>query len=53
MEKVKIANLRIYVNALNLVTFADQDIFDPEVEDGDGQYYPQNRVINTGLSVTF
>ncbi|MEL6190935.1 MAG: TonB-dependent receptor [Bacteroidota bacterium] len=53
MEKVKIANLRIYVNALNLVTFADQDIFDPEVEDGNGQYYPQNRVINTGLSVTF
>lgn len=53
VSRINIANLRIYVNGLNLVTFADQDIFDPEVENGSGQYYPQSRVINTGLSVTF
>ncbi|MEM8898503.1 MAG: TonB-dependent receptor [Bacteroidota bacterium] len=53
VSKINISNVRIYVNGLNLVTFADQDIFDPEVENGNGQYYPQSRVINTGLSVTF
>ncbi len=46
-------NIRVYVNALNLLTISNRDIIDPEVSSGSGQYYPQSRVINTGLSVTF
>lgn len=52
-EKIKLRGLRVYVNALNLVTFSKQDVFDPEAENGAGVYYPQARILNTGLSVTF
>ena len=45
--------VRIYVNALNLVTWDKLKVFDPESNDTAGNYYPQSRVINTGLSVTF
>ncbi|MEM7658540.1 MAG: SusC/RagA family TonB-linked outer membrane protein, partial [Bacteroidota bacterium] len=53
LDKVKIGNLRVYVNGLNLVTIAANNIFDPEATAGNGVYYPQSRVINTGLSLTF
>jgi len=52
-NKVGITNLRLYVNGLNLVTWDKFDIFDPEAVSGSAQYYPQSRVINTGVTVTF
>lgn len=53
LEKAGIGNVRVYVNGLNVFTFAKQKVFDPEFESGSGQYYPQSRVINTGLTLTF
>ena len=53
MEKAKISNFRIFVNALNLFTISKMDIFDPEATAGSGVYYPQSRVLNVGFSVTF
>ena len=53
INKVKLGSLRVYLNGLNLVTFSKQKVFDPEATNGAGTYYPQSRVINTGLSVTF
>ena len=52
-KKAAINNLRIYVNGLNLVTWGRQDIIDPESINSSLQYYPQSRVINTGVTVTF
>ena len=52
-DKARIGGLRVYVNGLNLATFAANKIFDPEATASSGVYYPQSRVINTGLSVTF
>jgi len=52
-KKVGINSLRIYVNGLNLHTWAKQDIFDPESANSSLQYYPQARIINTGVTVTF
>ncbi|WP_020601517.1 SusC/RagA family TonB-linked outer membrane protein [Spirosoma spitsbergense] len=54
-SKVGLNNLRVYVNGLNLATYAPamKGIYDPESTAGNGQYYPQARVINTGLSVSF
>ena len=46
-------NLRVYVNGLNVFTIDKHGIFDPEATNGAGTYYPQARVINTGLSLTF
>lgn len=53
LESAGLENLRIFVNAFNLVTWSKQDIFDPEVEAGNGVVYPQNRVVNFGFNVTF
>ena len=61
-SKVGLNNLRVYVNGLNLATYAPamKGLFDPESTSGsttsatgNGQYYPQARVVNAGLSVSF
>jgi len=52
-ERVGINNLRVYANGLNLFTIDKFNIFDPEVVSSSGQYYPQSRIINLGLNVTF
>lgn len=52
-EKIGVANLRIYANGLNLLTWDKLNVYDPETVSTTGQYYPQARVISTGLSVTF
>lgn len=53
LGKVGLSNARVYVNALNLITWDKYKIFDPETTSGSGQYYPQARVINTGVRLTF
>jgi TonB-linked SusC/RagA family outer membrane protein len=55
IQKIGLSNLRLYVNGLNLVTWNKykNKLFDPETTNGGGQYYPQARVINTGLRLTF
>lgn len=52
-SKIGISNLRIYANGLNLLTFSKQKIYDPESTSSSGQYYPQARVVNMGVSVKF
>jgi TonB-linked SusC/RagA family outer membrane protein len=58
LRKIKIDNLRIYVNGNNLFTFCDKLLkyFDPER--GEGPYgaeydYPLTKSYNLGLNVTF
>ena len=52
-SKIGISNLRIYANGLNLLTFSKEKIYDPESTNTSGQYYPQARVVNMGVSVKF
>jgi len=52
-QRVSISNLRLYVSALNLATWDKMKIYDPEATQGDGKYYPQSRLINTGIRITF
>jgi hypothetical protein len=52
-EKVGLNNLRVYINGLNLLTWDKTDVFDPESLNGNAQYYPQSRIINTGVTLTF
>jgi hypothetical protein len=47
------SNLRVYVNGLNLLTWDKLKVYDPESNSATGQYYPQARVINGGVSVSF
>lgn len=52
-QKLGMSNFRVYVNGLNLITWDELGIFDPESTNSSGQYYPQARIINVGARVTF
>ncbi|GAA5224955.1 SusC/RagA family TonB-linked outer membrane protein [Membranihabitans marinus] len=51
--KVGLTGLRLYVNALNLITFDEMKIWDPESTNSAGTFYPQARILNAGLTVQF
>ena len=53
VAKARLGSLRFYVNGLNLITFTKQKVYDPEGNNSAGTNYPQARVVNTGLSLTF
>ncbi len=53
LKKTGIGNLRLYASGFNLVTWDKMKIWDPESTTGNGQYYPQARIINLGVRVTF
>jgi TonB-linked SusC/RagA family outer membrane protein len=48
-----ISNLRVFTNAFNLFTFNKFKLWDPESSAGEGVYYPQQKIVNVGASVTF
>ncbi|NQD69760.1 TonB-dependent receptor [Sphingobacterium shayense] len=53
LEKAKISNLRLYVSGMNLLTWSKNKVYDPESTNQLGQYYPQSRLINAGVMVSF
>lgn len=53
LERMKISNLRVYVSGLNLLTWSKIKVLDPEATNELGQYYPQARLINAGVMVSF
>jgi hypothetical protein len=53
LNKIKLSNLRVFVNGLNVFTIDKVKVFDPEATVESGVYYPQARVINAGISLTF
>ena len=52
-SKIGLSNLRVYVNGLNLLTFDKIKVWDPEATTNSGQYYPQSRVVSTGVRLAF
>ncbi|RYF72591.1 MAG: TonB-dependent receptor, partial [Cytophagaceae bacterium] len=53
-KKIGISSLRIYANGLNLFNIVNNlGSFDPEADNATGQYYPQSRILNTGLTLRF
>ena len=53
LEKLKMSNIRLYVSGLNLLTWSKAKVLDPEATNQLGQYYPQSRLINAGVMVSF
>lgn len=53
LEKWKMSNLRVYLSGLNLMTWSKIKVLDPEATNQLGQYYPQSRLINAGIMVSF
>jgi TonB-linked SusC/RagA family outer membrane protein len=55
LSKIKIKRARFYVNGYNLFSFDNLKEFgiDPEVIDDNGLQFPQNKVVNFGVNLTF
>lgn len=53
LSKIKMQSVRFYLNAFNLFTITKVKDYDPEGNSGSGQFYPQQRIVNLGLNVTF
>jgi TonB-dependent starch-binding outer membrane protein SusC len=53
LSKIKMQSIRLYLNAFNLFTITKVKDYDPEGNSGSGQFYPQQRIINAGINVTF
>lgn len=54
-QKVKIENARIYLSGINLLTWTQEDDYDPEKKTNDDRNrdYPQSKVYSIGLNITF
>jgi len=53
LSKIGLKNCRVYTNGLNMFTWDKLKIFDPETVNATGQYYPQSKIMNLGLTATF
>ena len=56
VSKVRLSNAMVYVEGRNLLTFAEQDIVDPEHGGASGYAYfelPQVKSITFGLNIGF
>ena len=52
-KKAGMSALRIYLSGVNLLTFSDFKLWDPELNGNYGQVYPTTRNITIGLNVNF
>lgn len=53
-SRTPISALRMYVNGFNLLTWDKLKVIDPEAAPGNrGNFYPQQRIYNLGVNVTF
>lgn len=53
IKKIGVRNVRVYFSGANLFVWSKMKIFDPEIENTTGTYYPQQRTLNLGLNLTF
>ncbi|UIR56434.1 TonB-dependent receptor [Sphingobacterium sp. SRCM116780] len=52
-ERLGISSFRIYASGMNLLTWSKLKMYDPESTNTLGHYYPQARLINTGILLSF
>ncbi|MCJ8164300.1 TonB-dependent receptor [Pontibacter sp. E15-1] len=53
LNKVGTRSLRVFANGNNLITWSKMKTYDPEAPAGRGQFYPQMKVYNAGVSLQF
>ncbi|MFT4204454.1 MAG: TonB-dependent receptor [Chitinophagaceae bacterium] len=53
IEKLKLQRVRVYANAFNLFTITKVKDYDPEGSSTSGQFYPQQRIVNMGATISF
>jgi hypothetical protein len=53
LGNLRISSLRVYLSGYNLFVFDHIKVQDPETSNAGGTYYPQQRVYNVGVNVSF
>ncbi|RRB10496.1 SusC/RagA family TonB-linked outer membrane protein [Larkinella knui] len=53
LSRIKVRNLRVFLNGSNLFTWDKLKYFDPEGTNELGGFYPQEKIYNLGLNLTF
>ena len=53
LKRYSVKNMRLYLQATNVLTFSPWKIWDPELDDPRGVRYPQLSVFNAGLRINF
>ncbi|WP_400261940.1 hypothetical protein ACFX5U_20530 [Sphingobacterium sp. SG20118] len=53
LEKIKVQNLRLFISGFNLFSIDNIKIQDPEGTNAGGMYYPQQRIYNAGINLSF
>ncbi|MDR1201105.1 MAG: TonB-dependent receptor [Tannerellaceae bacterium] len=53
LEKIKCQHVRLYISGFNLFSIDKIKILDPEGTHESGMYYPQQRIYNIGLTISF
>jgi len=55
LSKVKVRKLRVYANAYNLFSIDNMKQYnlDPEINDDNGLQFPQSKIVNFGMNLTF
>jgi TonB-linked SusC/RagA family outer membrane protein len=53
LSKIKIASMRIFLNGNNLFTIDKLKWYDPEGSSTTGNFYPQSKIYNIGINISF
>ncbi|MDP4204912.1 MAG: TonB-dependent receptor [Bacteroidota bacterium] len=53
LKRIQIKSARIYVNGMNLLTWAPFKWWDPEAQSSNGMIYPPQKIFNMGLEIKF
>lgn len=53
LNRYGLETFRVFMSGYNLLTFTGLDLMDPEVPEGRGQYYPQQKVLSVGFNLSF
>jgi hypothetical protein len=52
-KKLRIDNLRVYLSGFNLFSIDKIKVQDPESNNTGGTFYPQQRIYNIGVNISF
>lgn len=53
ISRLKLSGVRIYANGFNLLTFTKVKDIDPEGDNSNAYFYPQQKIYNLGINVSF
>jgi TonB-linked SusC/RagA family outer membrane protein len=53
LDNIRVSNLRVYISGFNLFSIDKIKVQDPETNNAGGTYYPQQRIYNAGLTLSF